>query len=98
MDRWQPINTAPRDGRTVLVYLPAGAGPPTRQDVVAVFWDPGSGWATAYSGACLDAEPTYWMPLPDPPGSAAPRTRPSDRRGHGVARAAGGRAVRAVPP
>jgi hypothetical protein len=69
MDDWQPINTAPRDGRTILAYLPAHAGLPTRQDVVAVFWDAACGWATAYSGACLDAEPTYWMRLPDPPAA-----------------------------
>jgi hypothetical protein len=70
MDKWQPISTAPRDGRTILAYLPANAGLPTRQDVVAIFWD--AGWATAYSGAFLDAEPTYWMLLPDPPGTVEP--------------------------
>ena len=68
MDKWQPINTAPRDGRTILAYLPANAGLPTRQDVVAVCW--AAGWTTAYSSACLDIEPTYWMPLPAPPGVA----------------------------
>lgn len=67
MEAWQPITTAPRDARTILAYLPARAGQPTRKDVVAVFWDAGCGWATAYSGACVDAEPTYWMHLPDPP-------------------------------
>jgi hypothetical protein len=70
MDRWQPINTAPRDGRTILAYLPANAGLPTRQDVVAICW--AAGWTTAYSGAYLDTEPTYWMPLPDPPGTGEP--------------------------
>jgi hypothetical protein len=70
MDKWRPINTAPRDGRTILAYLPSNAGLSTRQDVVAIFWD--TGWATAYSGAFLDAEPTYWMPLPDPPGTVEP--------------------------
>jgi hypothetical protein len=70
MDKWQPINTAPRDGRTILAYLPANAGLPTRQDVVAICW--AAGWTTAYSGACLDIEPTYWMPLPAPPGAVEP--------------------------
>jgi len=78
MDRWQPINTAPRDGRTVLAYLPALAGLPTRQDVVAICW--AGGWATAYSGACLDTEPTYWMPLPDPPGAVEPQISKESQR------------------
>jgi Protein of unknown function (DUF551) len=79
---WRQIGTAPRDGRTVLAYLPAQAGGEVRQDVVAVFWDGSGGrrggWATAYSGARLDTEPTHWMPLPDPPGrsSAAAASRP----------------------
>ena len=73
MNDWQPVNTAPRDGRTILAYLPANAGRETRQDVVAVFWDPACGWATAYSGACIDAEPTYWMRLPNPPAAVEPR-------------------------
>jgi hypothetical protein len=67
MTNWQPINTAPQDGRTILAYFPANAGRQTRQDVVAIFWDLVCGWATAYSGACIDAEPTYWMALPDAP-------------------------------
>jgi hypothetical protein len=70
MTSWHPITTAPRDGQTVLAYLPAKAGLTTRQDVVAIFWAVGSGWATAYSGAHLDAEPTYWMPLPEAPSRA----------------------------
>ncbi len=74
MDNWQPISKAPRDGRTILAYLPANAGHSPRQDVVAVYWDTGSGWATAYSGARLDAEPTFWMPLPDPPAITEPQT------------------------
>lgn len=66
MEGWQPIGTAPRDGRSVLAYLPANAGHPTRQDVAAIFWAGAAGWETAYSGARV-AAPTHWMPLPDPP-------------------------------
>ncbi len=81
MHAWQPITTAPRDGHTILAYLPAKAGLPTRQDVVAIFWAAGSGWATAYSGAHLDAEPAYWMPLPQAPTSTG-----SDRDSDGAVR------------
>jgi hypothetical protein len=79
MADWRPINTAPRDGGTILVYLPAHAGLPIRQDVVAIYWSPGGGWVTAYSNARLDAEPTYWMPLPGPPASAAVPQAMADR-------------------
>ena len=41
MDKWKPINTAPRDGRTIFASLPADAGLPTRQDVVALCWAAG---------------------------------------------------------
>jgi hypothetical protein len=76
MEGWQPISTAPRDGRTILVYLPTGVGHPTRQDhVVAVswtnvFWSRTAGWQPGwempYSGIKGDA-PTHWMLLPEPP-------------------------------
>jgi len=74
MSGWQPINTAPRDGSTIVAYFPACAGKHPRQDVVAVFWDSKCGWATAYSGACVDAEPTYWMTLPNAPLVVSQRT------------------------
>jgi hypothetical protein len=80
MEGWQPIGTAPRDGRTILVYLPPGPGHPTRQDhVVAVtwadvFWSRAAGWQAGwempYSGIKGDA-PTHWMRLPDPPERSA---------------------------
>jgi hypothetical protein len=80
MNDWQPINTAPRDGSTIIAYLPANAGRQPRQDLVAVFWDSKCGWATAYSGACVDAEPTYWMALPDAPIVGAQRVGKDDLR------------------
>jgi hypothetical protein len=76
MEGWQPIGTAPRDGRTLLVYLPTDAGHPMRQDdVLAVSWADTfwaratgwqAGWESPYSGIRGDA-PTHWMRLPDPP-------------------------------
>jgi hypothetical protein len=69
MQGWQPIATAPRDGRAILVYIPGSVGHAVRQDVIAVYWSGWSGgrWETAWSGAKLMARPTHWMPLPDPP-------------------------------
>ena len=75
---WRPIETAPRDGRTVLAYFPAQAGHAARQDVIAVYWTGWGGgrWETAWSGAKLNAKPSHWMPLPDPPQMRDPAREP----------------------
>ena len=68
---WQPIDTAPRDGTSVLLFLPTGA-----QTVGC--WDPDfddldePGWTdyTVESWAYEEVVrlyPTHWMPLPTPP-------------------------------
>ena len=65
MSAWQPIETAPKDGTSILVY-----GPDIRQpfymDVCA--WPPNweGKWPVAYM-AYAAGEPTHWMPLPQPP-------------------------------
>ena len=68
---WQPIETAPRDGDTVLLCVQGhvtvgGWLDRAAQDIEE--YEPGAweGWWT------LDAdegEPTHWMPLPSPPES-----------------------------
>jgi len=61
MTEWQPIETAPRDGKRVLLYNWAyGAG--------SGHYD--KGW---WQHFCLSQhyEPTHWMPLPDPPKEQA---------------------------
>jgi hypothetical protein len=60
---WQPIETAPKDGRPVLGYR---AG-----DMATVEWRATwKEWALVVPGTYAeddDWEPTHWMPLPDPP-------------------------------
>lgn len=71
---WQPIETAPRDGTTILCYFPLdglGAG---WCRVVPVFFDDryGRNWtfaSRAASGFSRDYLPTHWQPLPEPPPS-----------------------------
>lgn len=58
--KWQPIDTAPKDGTEILVYIPrrrgaiyAGASNPS-----------GHQWWSKNLGAI---KPTHWLPLPEPP-------------------------------
>ena len=79
MSEWQPIETAPKDGRFLLLHVPEGL----ESGVITIgaywkeeersengrfskgHWD---GWrgmdADIISSYC---EPTYWQPLPEPP-------------------------------
>jgi hypothetical protein len=66
---WQPIETAPKDGDTVIVY----AAHYVRSHGVPASWDRdpederGQCWRVA--DAIADrVKPTHWMPLPSPPG------------------------------
>lgn len=66
---WHPIETAPKDGTCIMVYVPGDYA----NAYVVVQWD-----MNEYSGECrgwLEAEgerwsayePSHWMPLPPPP-------------------------------
>jgi len=79
MAEWRPIETAPKDGRFVMLHVPRGlesgtvtVGAYSRHEKRAEHgrflkgqWD---GWlgmdADVMSSWC---EPTHWQPLPDPP-------------------------------
>lgn len=66
---WQPIETAPKDEKRVLLFGPDGvdiglfidwcAEPHWRRDMTAEYDNEMAGIST----------PTHWMPLPPPPGS-----------------------------
>ena len=60
MSTWQPIETAPKDGTSVLVFVPRKSG-----NLVASARNPtGTQWWSKGLGAL---KPIGWMPLPDPP-------------------------------
>ena len=61
--RWQPIDTAPKDGTDILVYVP------TSGEQFVVYWHKEEVWAHSITptGAIGYCEPTLWMPLPEPP-------------------------------
>lgn len=59
-DGWRPIETAPKDGTEVLVYVPRRLGA-----IYAAASNPtGNQWWARNMG---DLRPTHWMPLPTPP-------------------------------
>lgn len=68
MSEWQPIETAPRDGRPILLWCN------DRQYVCGEFWsraDGSAGWEIGHridgTVICLGLPATHWMPLPEPP-------------------------------
>lgn len=72
MDDWQPIETAPRDGRYILGWIP-GVGVMhwhgCNGDIVGMCWgaekaDNSGYWVCPHY---FKPEPTHWMPGPPPP-------------------------------
>ena len=59
---WQPIDTAPKDGRWLLVTW---AGKVNRCE--AMQYLPETGDWMWWDGDCARDAPTHWMPLPEPP-------------------------------
>lgn len=80
MSGWQPIETAPKDGTSVLIFGTKWrfdwAGDRDESFAAVCSWcepmDDESGWSidhsTYYTTDCL--VPTHWMPLPEPPVQA----------------------------
>ena len=65
MSGWQPIETAPDDGRRIIVYDPR-VREAHRVEIRGAdggFWR----WNAASGGT----NPTHWMPLPEPPALTA---------------------------
>ena len=73
MNKWQPIDTAPKDGTLILAHLPDS------DDCYVIGWCDkakdirsyfnADGWCIAWDGESLSdwSQPTHWMPLPDAP-------------------------------
>ena len=59
---WQPIETAPKAGTEILLWLEWG-------EMVIARWkntDPVYPWSNQYNGY-PEGRVDYWMPLPEPP-------------------------------
>ncbi|MGO4718056.1 DUF551 domain-containing protein [Stenotrophomonas sp. 2MCAF14_2] len=61
--QWQPIESAPKTTRSILVWCPE------RQNQYMVFWDSRyeGEWRTVGGGTSITEAPTHWQPLPAPP-------------------------------
>ena len=65
--RWQPIETAPRDGTRILFYTPHDPETGWLEFVAESHYDK-HGLVDTFVSQWQDGlEPTHWMPLPDPP-------------------------------
>jgi hypothetical protein len=60
---WQPIETAPRDGKTFLAYTIDSYG----RRIEFAQWRPGLSENSGHFSSQSGAIPTHWMPLPTPP-------------------------------
>lgn len=66
MSEWQPIETAPKDGRHIIGWF----GDSDEKYAESVFWfDVAGRQAWLWTRDCDEPElpPTHWMPLPEPP-------------------------------
>ena len=61
--KWQPIETAPKDRTTVLVYEPSHPSSLIDDGFVDAAYFNGAVWQSGFGYP----EPTHWMPLPEPP-------------------------------
>lgn len=70
---WQPIATAPKSSRAILVFCS------DRRNTYAVSWDASEEIWRHFGGGCseLQERPTHWQPLPADPTAPAQQAAPS---------------------
>ena len=62
--KWQPIETAPKDGTAILVYT-------CNEGFYVVSYDDifSAPWRVRNDEGLNEDQPTHWMPLPEPPNA-----------------------------
>ena len=63
MSAWQPIETAPKDGSDILVFLDGNGEDFSR--IAVVYWR--NAGFREFAWDCQIHTPTHWQPLPEPP-------------------------------
>lgn len=61
---WMPIETAPKDGRSVLLWIPSSESWYYRNTICGRWVGEYQGWSIPGISGLL---PTHWMSLPEPP-------------------------------
>jgi hypothetical protein len=65
MNGWKPIETAPKDGTSILLSDGKWVGEGYYSEHSGgTWWEAGSHWTDAHDGQIY---PTHWQPLPPPP-------------------------------
>lgn len=74
-EAWQPIETAPKDGTSVLLLFKGCAIEALWECVDSGDWEsglqPSYYWSSKFDWFDDGTEPTHWMPLPNPPATGA---------------------------
>jgi hypothetical protein len=75
--KWEPIETAPKDGTDILVYNGDWGGKYITANKIGVAsWSQQvlpngkSGWIASDDEGVMMYKPTHWMPLPEEPSKA----------------------------
>lgn len=72
-DKWQPIETAPKDGTPVDVWVVGYSDEPMRITNASFgnghwwFYDDHDAHQIDGNAGCLPSEVTHWLPIPEPP-------------------------------
>lgn len=66
MAEWQPIETAPKDGSRMLLWMPLGKGQAVYIGGYDKHWT-GQCWVSENPRIPSSMTPAGWMPLPNPP-------------------------------
>jgi hypothetical protein len=69
VDGWQPIETAPRDGTSILAICASAYSPVAGVTWWNEAWTHYSRPAEKWHGGVVKWFPTHWMPLPQPPNN-----------------------------
>lgn len=64
---WRQIETAPRDGRSIIVYRPNGRGAYIPQVGEDYWYVSKAGQFATWGRSNCDAQPTHWLPMPKAP-------------------------------
>lgn len=65
--KWQPIDTAPKDGTRVILFY-GGRDKSDEGQIYTASWCPYfNGWEADCIDGFYGATPTHWQPLPEPP-------------------------------